>query len=64
MSETVAPSAEELLTQLVTGPSIREVAAAALSPALNALYPPNRQLSARIRAFIDWLEELFGGELP
>ncbi|PMV80817.1 MULTISPECIES: dermonecrotic toxin domain-containing protein [unclassified Pseudomonas] len=39
MSETVAPSAEELLTQLVTGPSIREVAAAALSPALNALYP-------------------------
>ncbi|MBF6040688.1 DUF4200 domain-containing protein [Pseudomonas sp. P154a] len=39
MSETVAPSAEEVLTQLVTGPSIREVAATALSPALNALYP-------------------------
>ncbi|MHC8397749.1 dermonecrotic toxin domain-containing protein [Pseudomonas sp. LB3P93] len=39
MPETVAPSAEEVLTQLVTGPSIREVAASALSPALNALYP-------------------------
>ncbi|RON21817.1 hypothetical protein BK660_09560 [Pseudomonas brassicacearum] len=39
MSDTVAPSAEEVLTQLVTGPSIREVAATALSPALNALYP-------------------------
>lgn len=29
---------------------------------LNVLYPPNRQLSARVRAFIDWLEELFGGD--
>jgi LysR family transcriptional regulator, regulator for bpeEF and oprC len=26
---------------------------------LNALYPPNRQLSARVKAFIDWLAELF-----
>jgi LysR family transcriptional regulator for bpeEF and oprC len=30
---------------------------------LNVLYPPNRQLSARVRAFIDWLEELFGDNL-
>ena len=26
---------------------------------LHALYPPNRQLSARVRVFIDWLAELF-----
>jgi DNA-binding transcriptional LysR family regulator len=26
---------------------------------LHALYPPNRQLSARLRIFIDWLAELF-----
>lgn len=26
---------------------------------LNVLYPPNRQLSARVRVFIDWLGELF-----
>ncbi|WP_223480103.1 MULTISPECIES: dermonecrotic toxin domain-containing protein [unclassified Pseudomonas] len=39
MSDTLSPSAENVLTQLVTGPSIREVAATALAPALNALYP-------------------------
>ncbi|MFL1523597.1 hypothetical protein [Pseudomonas sp. O230] len=39
MPETASPSAENTLTQLVTGPSIREVAATALAPALNALYP-------------------------
>jgi hypothetical protein len=39
MPETTATSAEYILTQLITGPSIREVAATALGPALNALYP-------------------------
>ncbi|EJM20835.1 hypothetical protein PMI21_00766 [Pseudomonas sp. GM18] len=39
MPETLAPREEDVLTQLVTGPLIREVAASALSPALNALYP-------------------------
>ena len=39
MPDTASPSAENILTQLVTGPSIREVAATALAPALNALYP-------------------------
>lgn len=39
MPDTASPSAENILTQLVTGPSIREVAATALGPALNALYP-------------------------
>lgn len=29
---------------------------------LNVLYPPSRQLSARVRVFIDWLEELFAAE--
>lgn len=45
--------------------SLREILPNCRPPALplNALYPPNRQLSARIRAFIDWLEELFGGDL-
>ena len=28
---------------------------------LHALYPPNRQLSARVRVFIDWLAALFAG---
>ncbi len=40
MPDTASPSADNILTQLVTGPSIREVAATALGPALNALYPP------------------------
>ncbi|WLG53902.1 dermonecrotic toxin domain-containing protein [Pseudomonas sp. FP1742] len=39
MPETASPSAEDVLTQLVTGPSIGEVAATALAPALNELYP-------------------------
>ena len=29
---------------------------------LNALYPPNRQQSARVRIFIDWLGELFAAQ--
>ena len=36
---TLAADQEALLTQLVTGPSIREVATRALQPALDALYP-------------------------
>lgn len=28
--------------------------------ALTALYPPHRQLSRRVRVFVDWLVELFG----
>ena len=45
--------------------SLREILPDCRPPALplNVLYPPNRQLSARVRAFIDWLEALFGGEL-
>ncbi|MGL6243886.1 dermonecrotic toxin domain-containing protein [Pseudomonas sp.] len=39
MPDTASPSSENILTQLVTGPSIREVAATALAPALNTLYP-------------------------
>ncbi|MHC8317037.1 dermonecrotic toxin domain-containing protein [Pseudomonas sp. LB3P31] len=35
----ITPSSENVLTQLITGPLIREVAATVLSPALNALYP-------------------------
>ena len=44
---------------------LREILPNCRPPALplNVLYPPNRQLSARIRAFIDWLEELFAGDL-
>lgn len=39
MPETTTPNAEDVLTQLVTGPSIREVAATTLAPALSKLYP-------------------------
>lgn len=39
MPETIPQNAEDILTQLVTGPSIREVAATALAPALGTLYP-------------------------
>ncbi|MBV6825351.1 dermonecrotic toxin domain-containing protein [Pseudomonas sp. PD9R] len=39
MPETSAPSAVDVLTQLVTGPSITEVASTVLRPALKALYP-------------------------
>jgi hypothetical protein len=39
MPKTPLPVAEEILTQLVTGPSISEVAAAALRPELDRLYP-------------------------
>jgi LysR family transcriptional regulator, regulator for bpeEF and oprC len=52
--------------QLATGEFI-EILPENRPPALpvNALYPPNRQLSARVRVFIDWLVELFAtqGEL-
>lgn len=43
--------------------SLREILTACRPPELplNALYPPNRQLSARVRAFIDWIEDLFSG---
>lgn len=36
---TLAADQEALLTQLVAGPSIREVATRALQPALSTLYP-------------------------
>lgn len=39
MPETASPSAEDVLTQLVTGPSISEVASTFLRPALSTLYP-------------------------
>lgn len=39
MSETSSPNSVDVLTQLVTGPSLREVATNALRPALNTLYP-------------------------
>ncbi|WWL44158.1 hypothetical protein V5O39_24475 [Pseudomonas parakoreensis] len=50
MTETPSPSStpalstdrDALLTQLVTGPSIREVATNALQPSLNSLYPTLR----------------------
>jgi DNA-binding transcriptional LysR family regulator len=29
---------------------------------LMALYPPHRQLSRRVRVFVDWLVELFARE--
>lgn len=50
--------------QLAAG-SLREILPDCRPPALplNVLYPPNRQLSARVRAFIDWLEALFGDDL-
>jgi DNA-binding transcriptional LysR family regulator len=46
--------------QLAEG-SLREILPHCRPPTLplNALYPPNRQLSARVRAFVDWLEDLF-----
>jgi hypothetical protein len=39
MPEIPSPSAVDILTQLVTGPSLREVASKALRPALKTLYP-------------------------
>ena len=36
---TLSPSANDLLTQLATGPSLREVSAATLRPALAEMYP-------------------------
>ena len=39
MPEISPPSSVDVLTQLVTGPSLREVATAALRPALKTLYP-------------------------
>lgn len=39
MPEISLPSAVDVLTQLVTGPSLREVATQALRPALKTLYP-------------------------
>lgn len=39
MSEIPSPSAIDVVTQLVTGPSLREVASKTLRPALRKLYP-------------------------
>lgn len=39
MPEIPSPSAVDILTQLVTGPSLREVASKTLRPALKTLYP-------------------------
>jgi hypothetical protein len=39
MPETSAPGAVDVLTQLVTGPSLNEVASSFLRPALTTLYP-------------------------
>lgn len=39
MSESSTPSAVDVLTQLVTGPSLTEVASKALRPALKKMYP-------------------------
>ncbi|MBC3776970.1 DUF6543 domain-containing protein [Pseudomonas sp. SWRI99] len=39
MSEMPTPSAVDVVTQLVTGPSLREVASKTLRPALETLYP-------------------------
>ena len=30
-------------------------------PAIYAVWPPNRELSAKVRAFVDFLSERFGG---
>ena len=30
-------------------------------PAIHAIWPPNRELSAKVRAFVDFLSERFGG---
>jgi LysR family transcriptional regulator, regulator for bpeEF and oprC len=30
---------------------------------VHVVYPPNRHLSAKVRAFVDWAAELFG-KLP
>ena len=47
-------------TALADG-SFREILAQHRPPVLplSVLYPPNRQLSARVRVFIEWLSELF-----
>jgi DNA-binding transcriptional LysR family regulator len=28
---------------------------------LHVVYPPNRHLSNKVRVFVDWIAELFGG---
>jgi len=30
-------------------------------PSINAVWPPNRALSAKVRAFVDFLSDRFGG---
>jgi len=30
-------------------------------PSIHAVWPPNRELSAKVRAFVDFLGERFGG---
>ncbi|WP_322845313.1 dermonecrotic toxin domain-containing protein [Pseudomonas sp. B33.4] len=58
MPEIPSPSAVDVVTQLVTGPSIREVATKTLVPALQTLYPDltiNPQLAMVVRP--SWLIE-------
>ena len=31
---------------------------------IHVLYPPNRHLSAKVRAFVDWTAALFGASVP
>ena len=31
---------------------------------MNVLYPPNRHLSAKVRAFVDWTAALFAATVP
>lgn len=52
--------AYHVATQLAAG-TLREVLGEFRPPALPlaALYPPHRQLSRRVRVFVDWLVELF-----
>jgi DNA-binding transcriptional LysR family regulator len=52
-----------VVEQLRSG-SLREVLSDFRPPAmpLMALYPPHRQLSRRVRVFVDWLVELFARE--
>ncbi|MGV8508429.1 LysR substrate-binding domain-containing protein [Pseudomonas aeruginosa] len=58
------PFAEHLSEAAVgqAGGSLRQVLGEWLPPSLplHAVYPSQRQLSPRVRVFVDWLVELFG----
>lgn len=52
------------LREQIEAGTLREILAQHRPPAmpLTALYPPQRQLSRRVRVFVDWLVELFSAE--